>query len=128
MAAARREGWQAAVDAAWRQMGRRYWRLIVGMQLAGRVLPWLAAATLLGFAVYGIAWVVRHVRAPQIHLDFGWVWPTLIFAGIALTVVGGIWAAVRWWSPDVAEPTVRRVGAVVVTTCAAALLWTWQRT
>lgn len=127
---ATRNGWGKAMDAAWREFGRKNWRALVGVSMAGKALPAVAVAALLGAGAYGVVWVVRHAHlphAPHLHLSFGWMVPPLILAAAILVVSGALFAAWRWWNPE-AVLTRPRVASVLVLALTVAALWAWRRT
>lgn len=126
--------WGKAVDAAWRAFGIRYWRVIVGLSLAARALPVLAAAVVVGAVVAGVWWLVRHVQVPNLHVrpaevpPLDWLWWAL--AGLAL--VAAVVVARRLANPYRSALTMgpgrwlRRLGVVTTAAALVLLAWVWK--
>lgn len=89
----RREGWQKAVDAAWRAYGTRHYRAVLLFEAGRRAAPFVAAGGGLAGLVYGVAWVWRHAVA-HAHTPAPWLWVVLAVACLvsAVGAVGWCWA------------------------------------
>lgn len=64
----RHTGWEAARNAAWRQFGRRHYRLFVGARIAADVAPWVGGAIVLIGLVLGVRWVWLHLSHSAVGL------------------------------------------------------------
>ena len=119
--------WQKARDAAWREFGRRYWRVIVGLEIARRSAPAVAA----GLAVAGLAvlvwWLVTHAPSPssvkfsRLDVPGRWWWWLIGVLG-AIMLFG--W--VRHRNPYMPPQTGRRAAVAVLAFVAATvafLVW-----
>lgn len=123
-------GWQRARSAAWAEFGRRYWRVIVGLEMARRSAP----AVLAGLAVAGIAagvwWLVTHAPAvsvpdaPPLDVPGRWWWWLI---GFAVAVVSALWLAGRRHNPY-APPrkTPRRLAAALAFAALVTAFAVWR--
>lgn len=139
--------WGKAVDAAWQALGVRYWRVIVGMHLLGKVLPALAVVVVLAAAAGGVMWLVDHLPAlhagpaesrtgPQprdepavtVPVVPEWVW----WATGGVAVLALVVALRRLLNPYRADLSygagrwVRRVGTVATAAAVVLLAWAWK--
>jgi hypothetical protein len=87
-------GWQEAKKAAWKQLGRRYWKVVIGVELARKYGPGVLAAVTVAALAGGAWWLIVHlpdVSAPRISADVPgrwWWWPLgLGLAGAAVALV-----------------------------------------
>jgi hypothetical protein len=123
-------GWQKAKDAAWREFGRRYWRLLVGLEIARRSAPAVLAGLTVAAVGVGVWWLVTHappapsLSMPDVDMPGRW-WHWL--AGLGL-------AALAWWiirrRNPYASPSpyrfARRVAAVLAAMGAVAVFLLWR--
>jgi hypothetical protein len=122
--------WQKARDAAWREFGRRYWRVIVGLEIARRSAPAVLAGLTVAAAAVGVWWLVAH--APSVSPpDLGrlnvpgrwWWWPSGL-----LVLAGLVWLALRRNPYRVPGPhrAARRAATVVAALAAVAVFLVWR--
>lgn len=125
-------GWQEAKKAAWQQFGRRYWKAIVGVEMARRYGPGLLAALTVGALAAGVWWLVTHL--PDLPAAAGvvdvpgrwWYWPV---GGVAaLTAVLLLRQRDPLAGPLRYRPAAlaRRVVAALAVAGAALLLIVWR--
>jgi hypothetical protein len=123
-------GWHRARSAAWAEFGRRYWRVIVGLEIARRSAP----AVLAGLAVAAVGvlvwWLVAHtpspssLSAPNVDAPGRW-WYWL--AGLLLAALG--WWVVRRrnpYHPPTPHRGARRVATAVAALAAVAVFLLWR--
>lgn len=90
--------WREAKKAAWKQFGRRYWRVIVGVELAKRFGPAVLAGLTVAALAGGVWWLVFHAPSPSsvtAHVGFPdfdvpgrwWWWPVGAAAAIGVVLV-----------------------------------------
>lgn len=89
-------GWQEAKKVAWKQFGRRYWKVIVGVELAKKFGPAILAGLTLAALAAGVWWLVSHAPTPAsltAHIGVPdvpgswWWWPVAAAAVAALVLV-----------------------------------------
>lgn len=125
-------GWQEARKAAWKQFGRRYWRVIVGLEIARRSTPAVAAALVLAGLAALVWWLVVHapspssVDVPRLDVPGRWWWWLIGLPTAAVLV----WWLVRRRNPyRVPSPPrpARRAATVLAAVAAVAVFLVWRQ-
>jgi hypothetical protein len=121
-------GWQKARDAAWREFGRRYWKLLVGLEIARRSAPTVLAGLTVAAVGAGVWWLVTHAPpAPSLSMpevDAPGRWWHWVLGSLAVVLTG--WWVARRRNPYMPPNRGRRLAAAAVAFAAAAvavLLW-----
>lgn len=95
-------GWATARQSAWKAFGRRYWRLIVAIELARKAAPALAVAAGAVAVAAGVGWAYTHLRnldAPTVHAPSVDPPAWLPWAGAAVAVGAVVWLVRRRRNP-----------------------------
>lgn len=90
-------GWQEAKKAAWAKFGRRYWKLIVGVELARKFGPGLLAGLTVAALAAFVWWLVSHapsptsltahIGVPDLDVPGRWWWWLIGVAALAAVVL-----------------------------------------
>lgn len=125
---------EKAVDAAYREWGRRHYRLIVGWQMAMKFMPFLLLIAGIGAIVWAVWAGIGHLHhtpkapepapAPSSNDGGDWVGGALAFGGALL--ICAVFAAIAWFNPGSFRTLTRKAGAVLAAAGGAAMIWIWK--
>jgi hypothetical protein len=104
--------WETAKEAAWQAFGWRWWKLIVGFDIAKKALPVIGIAGLVGAAGYGVSRASGRVQT----------WHAAV-ATVAIVGLWLLWAAWRWSYPVFGVSRLPRLIAAAVSVAAIVAVW-----